>query len=281
MLTISEYAEATGLSVPALRRYAEVGVLVPAEVDERTGYRRYATGQIADGVLVRTLRQIELPLATIAGIRSAPDPVAALALIEEHWAAVERGVATGRRVRDHLARLLDGSQPLVLAHEVKVREVGPLPVLLRRRRTTLVEVPALVAASLGPLRDRAARDGLTVTGVPVVVYRRTVGHNDSEDDGTIDQHDVEVCLPVTGEGDAVLPGGHLAAAEIDGEAARPPRLLTGYGAVSQWAYQNDRVLDGHPLQVHLGEGRLRVGWLVRPRSEPAEGRAAARHRFVT
>jgi DNA-binding transcriptional MerR regulator len=266
VLTISEFAQACGLSVPALRRYDEAGVLVPAEVDQRTGYRRYAPEQISAGVLVRTLRQIGLPLATIGTVRAAADPAAALEPIEQHWAGVERGVAAGRQVRDHLARLLDGSQPHIRTHRVEVREVGELAVLLRRRRVTLMDVPALLAESVGPLTAPAERDGLPVTGCPVVLYRRTVGHDDVEDDGSVGQHDIEVCLPVAREGDAVLPGGRFAATELAGEAARPPRLLTGYGAVSHWAHERGEVLTGHPLEVHLGGGRLRVGWLVRPRA---------------
>jgi DNA-binding transcriptional MerR regulator len=269
VLTIAKFAEACGLSVPALRRYDEAGVLVPAEVDARTGYRRYAADQIPDGVLVRTLRQIGLPLSTVAEVRGARDSTAALALIEAHWARVERGVAAGRAVRDHLSRLLDGTQPLVLGHEVGLRPVDDLPVLLRRRRVTLTAVPALVAESVGPLRERAGRESLSVAGHPVVVYRRTVGHDDVEDDGTIEEHDVEVCLPVHGEADAVLPGGRFACTDVTGAAARPPRLLTAYGAVSQWAHEHGEVLTGHPLEVQLGEGALRLGWLVRqPAADP-------------
>jgi DNA-binding transcriptional MerR regulator len=37
LLTISECSPVRGLSVPALRRYDLAGVLVPAEVDGRTG----------------------------------------------------------------------------------------------------------------------------------------------------------------------------------------------------------------------------------------------------
>lgn len=273
MLTIGEFAEACGLSVPALRRYDEAGVLVPAEVDPRSGYRRYAPAQIDDGVLVRTLRQIGLPLATVAAVRAAGTPAAALELVEEHWRRVERGVAAGRAVRDHLARLLDGSQPLVLGHRVTVREVADLPVLLRRRRSDILGVPAVVAGSLGPLRDRAARQGLVVDGCPVVTYRRPVGHDDVEDDGRIDFQDVEVCLPVRAglvEADAVLPGGRFACTEVTGAAARPPRLLTAYGAVSQWSHQHGEVLTGNPLEVWLGDGALRIGWIVRrPAGDPA------------
>ena len=66
LLSIGQFADATGLSVSAVRFYANRGVLHPADVDARTGYRRFAVAQVADGQLIRDLRQLEMPLASIA-----------------------------------------------------------------------------------------------------------------------------------------------------------------------------------------------------------------------
>lgn len=66
LLSIGQFAEATGLSVSAVRFYANRGVLHPAAVDERSGYRRFAVGQVADGQLIKDLRRLEMPLASIA-----------------------------------------------------------------------------------------------------------------------------------------------------------------------------------------------------------------------
>ena len=43
LLNIGAFALATGLTIPALRHYDEVGLLKPAAVDPDTGYRRYAS----------------------------------------------------------------------------------------------------------------------------------------------------------------------------------------------------------------------------------------------
>lgn len=66
LMSIGQFAEATGLSVSAVRFYANRGVLRPADVDARSGYRRFAVAQVADGRLIRNLRQLEMPLPTIA-----------------------------------------------------------------------------------------------------------------------------------------------------------------------------------------------------------------------
>lgn len=66
MLKIGEFAGVTGLSVKALRHYDEKGVLIPVDVDERSGYRRYGEGQVRAGVTVRALRDAGVPLPHVA-----------------------------------------------------------------------------------------------------------------------------------------------------------------------------------------------------------------------
>lgn len=65
MMTIGRFAEATGLTVKALRHYDEIGLLAPASVDAETGYRYYEPAQVEDAVAIRRLRALELPLEEI------------------------------------------------------------------------------------------------------------------------------------------------------------------------------------------------------------------------
>jgi DNA-binding transcriptional MerR regulator len=46
MLAIGEFSRLTHLSVRTLRRYHDADLLVPATVDESTGYRYYGADQI-------------------------------------------------------------------------------------------------------------------------------------------------------------------------------------------------------------------------------------------
>ncbi|MBI0377444.1 MerR family transcriptional regulator [Streptomyces albiflaviniger] len=61
-LTIGEFSRITHLSIRALRRYHEQGLLVPAEVDPATGYRYYAPAQARPALTIRRLRELDLPL---------------------------------------------------------------------------------------------------------------------------------------------------------------------------------------------------------------------------
>lgn len=71
LFSISEFARATGLSVSALRFYDSVGLMAPAQVDETTGYRRYAENQREVAVLIRDLRRMEMPINAIRSFLAA------------------------------------------------------------------------------------------------------------------------------------------------------------------------------------------------------------------
>ena len=70
-LTIGRFAHVSGLSTKALRHYDHLGVLRPAAIDERTGYRLYAPGQLERAHQIRALRALKVPLGEIAE-RAAP-----------------------------------------------------------------------------------------------------------------------------------------------------------------------------------------------------------------
>jgi DNA-binding transcriptional MerR regulator len=65
MLSIGQFARASGLTAKALRHYDAVGLLAPAMVEPGSGYRRYSTDQLASARLIRRLRHLELPLSEV------------------------------------------------------------------------------------------------------------------------------------------------------------------------------------------------------------------------
>lgn len=56
VLSIAEFARASGLTAKALRLYDELELLTPAEVDQSNGYRYYAPEQVEQARLVARLR---------------------------------------------------------------------------------------------------------------------------------------------------------------------------------------------------------------------------------
>ena len=66
--TISMFARAVGLSPSALRQYGESGLIAPAVVEERTGYRYYGLDQQQRAIWVRRLRDAGLRLERIRSV---------------------------------------------------------------------------------------------------------------------------------------------------------------------------------------------------------------------
>jgi DNA-binding transcriptional MerR regulator len=95
MLTIGEFAARSGLSRSALRFYDQTGLLTPVRVDLENGYRRYGAAQIQQALLVRRLREAEVPLALLRRYLEAAEPErraildAHLAVVRERADAVE------------------------------------------------------------------------------------------------------------------------------------------------------------------------------------------------
>ena len=76
LMPIGEFSERSGLSPKRLRSYADVGLLVPAAVDEASGYRYYAPGQLLDARVIAALRRAEVPVKEIHSMLG--DPSASL-----------------------------------------------------------------------------------------------------------------------------------------------------------------------------------------------------------
>lgn len=83
-LAIGDFSRATHLGVKALRHYHRVGLLIPAEIDETTGYRRYTAGQIGEALLIKRFRELDLPLEHIRRLLDAPSVEQRTALLHEH-----------------------------------------------------------------------------------------------------------------------------------------------------------------------------------------------------
>ena len=130
LMSIGEFARRSRLSAKALRLYDELGLLVPARVDDDSGYRYYSATQLDGAWLIAALRQLQIPLAEIKLIVSL-EPDAAAERIRAHWSATE----TQHRARRDLARyLIDEMQGKRHAvYEVATRDIPARSVLSVKR----------------------------------------------------------------------------------------------------------------------------------------------------
>lgn len=88
MLSISEFSEMCCLSAQTLRFYHAEGLLVPAGVDEQTGYRSYTFDQVEQAMLITVLRGTGMSVKLVR--RALDEPGAAAAMVEDHHSEVRR-----------------------------------------------------------------------------------------------------------------------------------------------------------------------------------------------
>ena len=84
LVGVGAFAQLSGLTVETLRHYHQVGLLMPAEIDARTGYRRYGLRQLPRARVLAALRDVGMPLEDAAVIVDAADRSARRARLTEH-----------------------------------------------------------------------------------------------------------------------------------------------------------------------------------------------------
>ena len=150
-ISIGEFARRSRLSVKALRLYDELGVLVPARVDEVSGYRYYDVAQLEAARLVSMLRQLDLPLAAIRELLVC-DPVDAAERISAHWREIESAHDARRELADYLVNRLSGKSYAM--YQVATREIPERSVLCLKRNVDEQGAWALGKEFIAVLRER-------------------------------------------------------------------------------------------------------------------------------
>ena len=151
LLTIGDFARASGLTPKALRLYDDLGLLRPAEVDPSSGYRRYAPEQLARARLVATLRLVGMPLARIEEVLDAPPAVAAR-LVEGYWLQVEHDTSSRRDIVAVLVQQLESEEPsMTTSTDTLHAEIGASHRTGARtqQQDALIATPGLVAVADG------------------------------------------------------------------------------------------------------------------------------------
>lgn len=150
LLPIGRFAQATGLSVKALRHYASIGLLRPAHVDERTGYRYYALDQIRAGAAIVRLRALDVPLAEMAPLLQA-DQATLHERLTVHRERLASRLDETRQALDAIDRIIDGEEVLVpetTIGELTVEQVPARHFVVRRREAPMEQLQQVIPASI-------------------------------------------------------------------------------------------------------------------------------------
>ncbi len=249
-LTIGAFASRSQLSPKALRLYDRQGLLVPAAVDARSGYRFYTEAQLVTARLISRLRQLDMPLAVVRAIVEQP-PDRQADLLAEWWDDLEARFNARRELMTWLLISLSGRAIPADRFDVAEREVPAMTVLCEQRHVNAIELPTWLASRSVYLVEAARQHG-GLMGRVFVVYHGEV----SEDSNG----PVEICVPV----DPDQAVGLLLPTRVEPahrEAYTPlrklqvayPQILTAYDAVEQWVVTHGRRVSGPPREVYAHE----------------------------
>jgi DNA-binding transcriptional MerR regulator/effector-binding domain-containing protein len=171
VVSIGEFSRLTRISVKALRHYHDVGILVPASVDQQSKYRSYELTQLADAQLIRRLRQLDMPLDSVRVVVTATSRRARNDAIAMHLDHMERQLEQTRDMVSSLRALLAdhvGTGPVgtgpVGVDEILVRTVEPISALQVRAVVASGDVEAWVGQAFGQLAKVAESRDLTMDG---------------------------------------------------------------------------------------------------------------------
>jgi DNA-binding transcriptional MerR regulator len=264
LLSIGSFAAATQLSLKALRLYDQCGILKPTTIDPFSGYRYYHVSQFQAARLIRMLRQMDMPLATIRKVLEAP-PAEAKQLVLEHWQNLQAQVEQARRaVQDVLATMK--GEIAFMSFEVQVKTLKVQPIISLTRHVKVDHLGKCIGDSLATLYEIAAQKDAVIDGPPFGIYHGVIDH---ESDGPI-----EICVPTRVKMDRVegaeareLAGGRVAYVSLSGAECEYPAILKGYDAIVDWMQHNGYERTDSPREIWYTEPgeypRMDIEWAFR------------------
>jgi DNA-binding transcriptional MerR regulator len=208
MLTIGDFSRMTHLSVKALRHYHDMGVLEPAAVDPFTGYRSYDTSQVGSAQVIRRLRDLGMPLDSIAAVLAAPDLEARNRELATHLTRMERQLEQTQASVAALRALLTGP---AVRPVIELRTIAAVTALAVREVVDAAELNQWGSEAFDALAAALAATGLTAAGPYGGLF-----HGDFFE---LERSEVTAFVPVAAAGgglggDGLAPDGHVRLLEI-------------------------------------------------------------------
>jgi DNA-binding transcriptional MerR regulator len=188
-MAIGDFSKVTYLSVKALRRYHDMGLLVPASVDQGSGYRYYSAAQAAIGQVIRRFRDLGMPLERVKEILDAPDADSRNEVIVAHLHQMEKSLAQTHETVASLRTLLE--QPRKGPVSVEYRSVAASAALAITVPVSMGGIGSWWGAAFSELQHTLGSSGALRNGPNGALY-----HGEIFEDGL---GDVVAFIPVVGE----------------------------------------------------------------------------------
>lgn len=237
-------ARATHLSVKSLRHYHDLGLLVPADIDPQTGYRRYTAEQISTASVIRRFRELDMPLAEIREVLGASDAQVRNAKLASHLTRLQTDLARTRQAVDALNDLLHPPRGAAV-EPIEIRRFAATPVAAITATVDADEGPLWVPGALGEIRASLTAQELAPDG--------PAGGAFADELFTEHRGRVTVFVPCSGP---VRPTGRIEITTLpEVEAAvivhrgRPQDASRSYGRLAAFVARHAVTVEG-PIREH-------------------------------
>jgi DNA-binding transcriptional MerR regulator len=272
-LAIGDFSRATQLSVKTLRHYHRLGLLVPAEIDSGSGYRRYTTEQIPTAQVIRRFRDLDMGLEEIGEVLSAPDLGTRNDLIATHLARLEQGLTVTQTAVASLRELLGGPPAGLL---IEHRSDEAIQSAAISEVVTIEDLGPWFQGAIGELKGTLAAQGVPSAGPPGGVISN-VFFSDERGEITIFWPSATLVRPVGRVKPRLLPAVELATTIHVGSHTDIDRA---YGSLATYVAEHALAVDG-PIRERYLVGRhdtseetawrTEIGWPIFHTSPPRQG----------
>jgi DNA-binding transcriptional MerR regulator len=263
-LAIGDFSRATHLSIKALRHYHQAGLLEPAEVDEASGYRRYAVDQIPIAQVIHRFRDLDMPLDEIRAVLAAPNVQARNDLIAGHLRRLEGTLERTQRAAASLRNLLECPSP---APQINHRTVEATDAATISQLLNLEDAWSWYQGALAELRATLAAQRVPATGTAGGVFSSSL-FSLERGEATIFIPCIAAVRPVGRVAPSVVPAVELAIITHNGPHVD---IDLAYGSLASYVAQHALAIDGPIREYYLvgwpdtrneTEWRTEIGWPI-------------------
>jgi DNA-binding transcriptional MerR regulator len=241
-LSIGDFSRMTHLSIKALRRYHDMGLLVPANIDRFTAYRYYDAGQVPIGQVIRRFRDLGMPLEQVKEVLQAGDATSRNELIVAHLRHMESELAQTQQTVSSLRALLE--KPLA-PMAVEYRYVASTPAMAIAEPVAVADIEGWWVGAFDELRHALESAGAARTGPDAALYPSEFFEDELGE--------VVAYVPVSGRPGGSgrvqlveIPGAELAVTLHQGAFSE---LDQAYGALGTFVAEREIGVQG-PIREH-------------------------------
>ena len=178
MLSIGEFSKICQVSTKTLRYYAEIGLILPNEINYENGYRYYSIEQLETMLFIKRLKSYNFSLEQIKVILQSEefkDEKLYLSLIEKRK-EIDKQVHELNMILEELnndiLNLKQGKSIMSYMEnfDVKLVEIPNMNILYIRKMVQQYEFPLEYANCFGELLKHIEDNKLTMTSPPMVLF---------------------------------------------------------------------------------------------------------------